>query len=413
MKFGPVLDRLVDADLNTGNAIFLGGASAIGKSSYIQALGERHGTKTFTMNCNMLETKEDVTGIRLVPIEDSYGNKFFPTLKIMEAIAYAEAHPEENPILFGDELNRTTSGAVSALLTAHTDRTIGDITLPPNLRLVFAGNVTGNISMFDAATISRFSIYKVTPDAETFKTIHEGQLHPVIEEILTDNPEFIYIEPEANTSFAMPDDDDDDEDEVKFNPNAAFVETESLAQITAPRTIMALNRVLVDEWDDDLMKELMTLESDDEIASNLFEERIFGYVGTTPFAYAVISKLTEKLTGVSTTNSANVNAIVMPSSYVNFESLTDIDDIRNYAQTLKPLIAQECLLFALTSSRQNAAAIVTALSEVITALDQKQMGKVMANYSMINKRPLKALMESKSALAQNPVLTNIASMINA
>ena len=97
------------------------GEPGIGKSSWVEALGEKMGTKCFTLAVNQLADKADLTGARLVPVlkadgspSSEYEQVFYPHQVINQAIAYAEAHPAETPILFLDELNRTTPNVTAA-----------------------------------------------------------------------------------------------------------------------------------------------------------------------------------------------------------------------------------------------------------------------------------------------------------
>lgn len=113
MKFDETLAQCVMKNLKTGSIPMLLGEPGIGKSSWVQALADRMRTKCFVLPCNQLADKADLTGARLVPHTDNNGNTtysqvFYPHQVIHEAIEYAETHPRETPILFMDELNRTT-----------------------------------------------------------------------------------------------------------------------------------------------------------------------------------------------------------------------------------------------------------------------------------------------------------------
>ena len=142
------------------------GEPGIGKSSFTEALAEAMDTKCFVLPVNQLADKADLTGARLVPYEQadgttSYKQVFFPHQVIMDAIDYAVANPREWPILFLDEINRTTPDVTSASLSMPTMRAIGSIKLPSNLRLMIAGNDKGNVTTLDEASLSRFAIYHV------------------------------------------------------------------------------------------------------------------------------------------------------------------------------------------------------------------------------------------------------------
>ena len=193
MKFNNTLMNMIDADLDSGLIPMLLGEPGIGKSSWVEALGRRNGTKVFVLPCNQLADKADLTGGRLVPVEgtDDYKMVFYPHAVIMDAIHYARAHDREFPILFMDELNRTTPDVTSEALSIPTLRSIGSIELPKNLRVITAGNDRGNITSLDEASISRFVLYRVAPDVDTFLGL-DPNLNPFVRQVLLDHPETIF-----------------------------------------------------------------------------------------------------------------------------------------------------------------------------------------------------------------------------
>lgn len=245
MKFDQTLDQIISLDLEVGITPALFGNSGIGKSSFVEALARQHGTRCFVMPCNQLADKADLTGSRLVLVDGDYVQRFFPHEVITSAITYAEQHPDERPILFLDEVNRTNSDITSASLTLVTLRRMGYKELPDNLRLVIAGNDKGNIVTLDDASLSRFSIYHVEPDAENLIRILGDSLHPLIKEVLREHPEYVYLcnEPAA-LAVDGSSDDDDDEEEDQATIADLFDTGESMAQFTTPRTIDALSRYL-------------------------------------------------------------------------------------------------------------------------------------------------------------------------
>lgn len=146
MKFDKTLMTCVSANVHDNLVPMLLGEPGIGKSSWVEALATKLKTKCFTLACNQLADKADLTGARLVPVTDKDGNVndykqvFYPHAVIHDAIEYAIAHPDETPILFMDELNRTTPDVTSEALSIPTLRSIGSKQLPPNLRVITAGN---------------------------------------------------------------------------------------------------------------------------------------------------------------------------------------------------------------------------------------------------------------------------------
>jgi MoxR-like ATPase len=132
MKFNDTLLDVIKVDLEVGLTPALMGEPGIGKSSFVEELARSMNTKAFVLPCNQLADKADLTGARLVPTADgkSYSQVFYPHHVVQEAIEYALANPRENPILFLDEINRTTPDVTSAVLTMETLRRLGSVELP-------------------------------------------------------------------------------------------------------------------------------------------------------------------------------------------------------------------------------------------------------------------------------------------
>ena len=197
MKFDNVLMTCVRKDLEKNLIPMLLGEPGIGKSSWLMALADMMHTKCFVLACNQLADKADLTGARLVPVTDEDGNvksykqEFYPHAVIHDAIEYANEHPHETPILFMDELNRTTPDVTSEALSIPTLRAIGSVHLPNNLRVVIAGNDKGNVTSLDEASISRFVLYRTQPDVETFISVNP-ELNPFVRNVLNAHPECIF-----------------------------------------------------------------------------------------------------------------------------------------------------------------------------------------------------------------------------
>lgn len=277
MKFDSTLTVTVNALLNTGSIPFLNGEAGIGKSSWVMALAEERNTQCFTTTCNQLGDKCDLTMAKTVPIPgtDDYMQKFFPSAMIQKAIDYAVAHPREKPILFLDELNRTTSDITSALLSLATARMLGNVTLPDNLLMIAAGNDKGNITPLDSASISRFWTINVLPDYDTFLRVNPD-LNRLIRKTLAQNPEkYLLCKQDENT---IGDD----------------VDPESL-QFTTPRTISSLSRWLNEIPREDLINICMLATSSGASNKTEIYEIITGFTGETEFSKVLLSNLTKEV----------------------------------------------------------------------------------------------------------------------
>ena len=221
---------LLYADLKAGQTPALLGEPGIGKSALIEDLAGKFKTKVFTLPVNQLADRADLTGVRMTQNEDGdWGQSFFPHETIMSAIRYAADNPDENPILFLDEFNRASSDITSAILSFQTLRRIGTINFPDNLRLIVAGNDKGNVTSLDKASITRFAVYRVKPDVETFLSVQE--LNPFVASVMQKHPDNLL----ANQLQDHIDTDDDDDD--TFDLSSEFMDDDGFEQETVPRTI--------------------------------------------------------------------------------------------------------------------------------------------------------------------------------
>lgn len=127
---------------------------------------------------------------------------------IQECIDYAEKNPREWPILFLDEINRTTSDVTSGPLTLVTLRRTGYVELPKNVRIVVAGNDRGNVTSLDEASLSRFAIFHIEPDAATLMSVLGDNINPWVKTVLTQYPGLIFQKstPEAIVADGQDDD---------------------------------------------------------------------------------------------------------------------------------------------------------------------------------------------------------------
>ena len=104
MKFDSFFKTIIENDIKNNIIPMLLGGPGIGKSSWVSWFANQMGTRSFTLACNQLGDKSDLTGARLVPVLDKNGNqtgdweqRFFPHQSINEAIRYAEENKKENP----------------------------------------------------------------------------------------------------------------------------------------------------------------------------------------------------------------------------------------------------------------------------------------------------------------------------
>lgn len=308
------------SDLKAGIAPCLMGAPGIGKSTIIESLADETNTKLFKVACNQLATKEDLTGSRIVELKDvdstNPADKFtqimFPQTSIAESIKYASEHPDENPILYLDEINRVSEDVTSACLSLVTDRRIGDVKLPDNLRIISAGNDEGNVAALDTASITRFSIYHVSADMDGWLA-SQPDLNPFVLKAIRDNSDHDFIGDESyyqsETSQAPEMDSNEDEDFEQTNVSFTF-EDESISQMAVPRTITytsnwlntlgfntdnpsQLDQKLVAQYKP-LLMDVSTGDPDNgDITNTVFYQLLSAHSGDTQFTKALFRAIAE------------------------------------------------------------------------------------------------------------------------
>lgn len=337
-KFNDTLKTLVMHDLANNQIPMLLGEPGIGKSSWVEDLAKEMKTKSFTLACNQLADKSDLTGARLVPTTDAkgrtdYTQKFYPHVVISKAIKYAEEHPKETPILFLDELNRTTSDVTSEALSIPTMRSIGDRPLPANLRIITAGNDKGNVTSLDTASVSRFVLYQVEPDVATFEKLDQNLNHAILV-VLRKHPDYIFAVPQNDDYDAImkdsDDDDDDDDDRNSEKPLlAAITEGDQLNQLTTPRTISGLSNWLNSFTNDELKALLgdIIVDKDNE-QSNALREAIIAHTGKTEFSDAVADEILDEVNDPANDANQKANQIVVnkPAHYDQLKQAETLDD---------------------------------------------------------------------------------------
>ena len=199
---------LMRGDIKQNVPVALFSRPGTGKSSFLKSLADKLKTEVFTIAINQIADKADLTGVRLVDKVDENGAKYyqqeaFPHATLMEAIRYAEANPDRPAIIFLDEFNRTTPDVTSATLSFTTERKIGTIAFPDNVRFVLAGNKEGNVIPFDDATATRFAIYDVRPDHNTFLEVNPN-LNAFLKDMIVDNKGYLLGEAVAGIGKNAP-----------------------------------------------------------------------------------------------------------------------------------------------------------------------------------------------------------------
>lgn len=382
MKLDSTLKDLLKVSLNNDTIPMLLGEPGIGKSSFVEGFARDYlGTKCFTFACNQLGDKSDVTGTRLIPVtrtikkadgttEDvtDYKQESFPHAVIYNAIEYALNNPRETPILFLDELNRTSSDVTSELLSIPTLRQIGKEKLPENLKVITAGNDKGNITALDQASISRFIKLYCRPSLDTFLLVNPD-LNQYIKKVLMDNPSDIFCKDISTTPGYSSNDDDEDLD---------LLDEDDMCQITTPRTITALSKYLNSIGENEILA-LINEPSDIDEEISVMEEIVVAHIGKTALTVHLMSELSTIVY-----NNSNQSQITMPPKPVVYDDLakaTSMTDLENIVANFTENEKSQSLIYALAEKKDNSN-IIPVLANSITNLDmdsEKRLASILTN----------------------------------
>ena len=407
MKFNNTLTDIVSKTLKTGKVPMLLGEPGIGKSSWTEALAASMHTKCFTLPCNQLADKADLTGARMMPVTeertDANGDKvmvtvgykqvFYPHAEIMDAVMYAEKHKRETPILFLDELNRTTSDITSELLSIPTLRKIGDVKLPPNLKVMTAGNDKGNITALDSASVSRFFLIHVDPDTNTFLSL-DPNLNPFVRAVLEAHPETIFCK-EITQVVA----EDDDENTV-VDINEILDDGEQMSQFTTPRTIEAVSKFLNECSKDEIIQytqEVTTLAPEPVC---VLKDVIEGFTGKTAFSTFLFEHILNNISNLASGGAMGAT-IAKPACYDAMKSKTTVDDLNAFIATMDERDRSGCIVYALYEKDDNAVFLkaLAATTDALTPEDVKALMKVASSDVGLDDDNVKALSDTNSKLS--------------
>lgn len=409
MKFNETLTEIIRLDLEIGAVPALMGEPGIGKSSFVEALALEMDTKAFVLACNQLADKADLTGGRLVPYETpsgetSYKQVFYPHEVIQDAIEYATANPREWPILFLDEINRSTSDVTSAALSLPTLRRIGSVKLPPNLRIIVAGNNKGNVTMLDEASLSRFSIYNVEPEAQTLIAIIGAELNPHVKAVLTRYPHLVFQKAAPVGVLSDGNDDDDDNGAQAASWGDLLDAGEEMLQLTTPRTIHSMSRWLNAVAPAKLQEYLQTQVITDGRDTTMLNEVVEAHIGNTEFATYLVAEIA---TGINSGAAAQVQSLTAPkpncfASLKNAQTVSDLEDLIN---DLTDHEKSGSLLYALYERADNKI-MIQQLSQQTAAIEGDHMRLLiqLAAQSMLDENNVEVLFGTTTTVGESTKL---------
>jgi hypothetical protein len=371
MRFNDTLSEIVRQDLEMNIVPALMGEPGIGKSSWVEALAYSMNTKAFVLPCNQLADKADLTGARLVPTDSgSYKQVFYPHHVIQDCIDYAEANPREWPILFLDEINRTTSDVTSGALTLVTLRRMGHVELPKNVRIIVAGNDKGNVTTLDEASLSRFSIYRVEPEAATLMSILGDDLNPWVKKVLTQFPALVFQK--AMSGIVAADGPDDDDDATTSSFAELFDSGEEMNQLTTPRTIDNLSRWLNKADRAQLSRYLAMQTTIGDRETTVLNEAVESHVGNTTFAVQVVSVIAEDLASGNGQAATNQVVVPKPNCYVDLKGAQSVTDLAALIADLTDSDKSGSLLYALKEHEDNSR-LIEQLAQATSQIEAAHM----------------------------------------
>lgn len=373
MKFNDTFIKILSIDMTKGNTPFLAGPPGIGKSSIVRSLAEATGGEVFVVMCNQMADKGDLTGVRLMETDDgSYEQRFFPHYKVRQAIKTAEANPRDWVYLLLDEINRTTPDVTSAALTLSTERELGDMQLPDNVKIIVAGNLHGNVNALDDASLSRFSVYHVMAEADSFIAYHDSQpekLNPWVRNVLTKHPHLIF-----EKAAPAPMNEAEDEDGL-MSVNDLDDSADDILQLTTPRTINYASKWL-NEAEPDFLNELLQTETSvNGREITMLAEVMESKLGNTDFTTFLIDEIVTGLNSGTSQASPSIT-VPKPNCYASLKSaqtMTDLDD------TIAQLTDKEksgALLYALYEQADNSH-VIAQLAAAGTSMEVEHNKKLV------------------------------------
>jgi hypothetical protein len=402
VKFTQTLIDVISVDLDMEIVPALMGEPGIGKSSFVEELARSMNTKAFVLPCNQLADKADLTGARLVPTADgkSYSQVFYPHHVVQEAIEYALVNPRENPVLFLDEINRTTPDVTSAALTLVTLRRLGSVALPDNLRLMIAGNNKGNVTTLDEASLSRFALYNVEPDAATLVNLLGDDLNPWVAKVLTQYPHLVF-QKSAPNGLVVDGDADDDDKTAQASVADLFDSGEEMLQLTTPRTIDAVSRWLNKVKNETLQEYLQTPVSIEGRETTLLNEVLEGHIGNTDFTTHLVSNISETLASGAAGKPVTHTA-PKPKVYDQLKNAQTASDLADLLGGLSDREKSGSLLYALYEKADNGRLIgeLATVTVKLEAAHAQDLVKLAAN-QQLDEGNVNAFLDTNEPIAES------------
>lgn len=419
MKINDRFIEILDIEQKAGNTVFMAGNPGIGKTSVAKALAKKNDSEYFIVQVNQLADKADLTGARLVPTPDgkSFEQKFFAHHKVRSAVQYANDNPRSTVYLILDEINRTTPDVTSGALSISTERELGDQQLPDNIVILVTGNTKGNVVAMDDASLSRFAVYEVEPDAPTLIAYLDSRkngtkpMNRWCKEVLIANPEMVY-EQSAPTSYGVVDGDDDDDDQQTATFSDLMDAGEEMLQLTTPRTIEGISDWLdiADQRGSLLMELFQTQVEIGDRSVTMLHEVIEGHVGNTRFAAALVGKIASSLSSGSSSSTMSSFSAPRPGCWDQIKAVTTQSDLDDLIGNLNDSERASSLVYAIFDNNDNTAVIEQLLAHgAAPGPNENQTFVQMLNGDRFDQGNLDVLMNSSGSSVDG--MRNLASAL--
>lgn len=417
-KLSPAFTKIIELEINVVSASapicpFLIGEPGIGKSSIVKYICEENDWIFHELLCNQLGDRTDLTGCRTVketdPLtkEEVWTQIFFPHKSVQAAITDAKNNPDKKVILFLDEVNRCGSDITSSVLSFITARTIGTYTFPENIYFIVAGNDKGNVTALDSASISRFALFTVEPDATAWIAHEEsvGQVSSYIRAVLNQHPDLIVCK-ELNTVTTTVQDDDGDSYENEYN---AFNDSaEGFNQFTTPRTLSGLNALLcklsfeeISAYNSEIVK-----DADSGEDMTMLQAWIYSHIGRTAFAQYLMEAIVTAIN--SNTSDKRARATTPPTEPDIYKKLGRCKDRDTRLDMLRSVDSEglsELLVYMMFDKGHDNAALINDVCLVFPDeyLNMKYFGKLsnLFNQEMLDENNTKAFTSNDSPISRN------------
>lgn len=396
MQLSNLLKSNTEKIILSGSIPFYIGEPGCGKTSVAKEIAtDLNCAGYFVLACNQLADRADLTGARLVPVKqpdgtETYAQRYFPHLTIMNAIMCARENPAQLVLLVLDEINRTATDLTSALLSLATTREIGSEKLPDNLRIMATGNNKGNVTTLDSASISRFVPIPVEPDAQTFLALKEW--NPYIVKTLSEHPSLIFAKKMADR---VEDDDDDDSVETTSDIDDLLADDE-VNQFTCPRTLEYLSNFLNELTRDDLCEMMNTSNGSESALTTMIE----GFIGHTEFAMYLFSNIIEDIT--SATTATPDLKVTKPNNFDDIVALPTKTDMQVAIQGLSDDERSSLLVYAIADRTHDWSSMAQILCQNTAMLSADASKTIMqlARRDQINNAVLESITSVTTPTAQ-------------